>query len=139
MTFHRSKNTMFWRSDALVKSMSRNQRWVDFHRTCGRCGLFFDDIDPIDDDPKKDVTDRMRRRGYQAVAFRVSQDRGGYYCQVFVSRGTGAGPIEAVRDAYDRAVAAGDPVQRGLTEIFDGADYPQPVSAAAVDVMELIG
>jgi hypothetical protein len=131
---------MFWRADSALKALSRDRRWTDFHRACGRCGLFFDDIDPINDKPLKDVTDQMRGRGYSAVAFRASQDRGGFYIQVLVARGTGADPVAAVRDAYRRAIEAGDPVQHGLDAIFDGAEYPQPaVATEEIDILGLIG
>jgi hypothetical protein len=128
MTRHHSKNTMFWRADEHLKALSRDDRWTGFHRACGRSGLFYDDIDPINDKPMKDVTDAMRGAGYQAIAFRIEPG----YVQRFVSRGTGADAVAAVADAYARAVAAGDPVERGLEDILTR----QP---AADPFMELIG
>jgi len=114
----RSRNTMFWRADEKLEAIGRERRWIDFHRACGAQGLFFDDIDPVNDDPKKDVTDRMRGRGYQAVAFRVGKDKGGHFIQLFVARGIGSDPVEAVLAAYRAAIEAGDPVTHGLDTIL---------------------
>lgn len=142
---YRPKNTMFWRADQRLKTLQRDQRWVDFHRACGRCGLFFDDIDPVNDKPTQDVTDKMRAGGYRAVSFRASQDRAGNYMQVFVSRGTGKDPVDAVLSTYRAAVESGDPVARGLESMFDGPPRAlgeperEPAPTAAVDIMELIG
>lgn len=136
---YRAKNTMFWRADAALKRLERDQRWIDFMRACGRCGLFFDDVDPVNDRRNADVTDAMRGKGYTAVSFRASQDRGGFYTQVFVSQGRGADPIAAVLDAYRQAIAAGDAVQPGLEAIFEGEGYPAPAAAAEIDIEGLIG
>lgn len=124
---------MFWRRDERVEACSRDKRWVDFHRACGRCGLFFDDIDPVNDKGDRDVTERMRSRGYQAVAFRADRDPRGFYIQRFVSRGRGAGPVEAVLDAYRAAIAAGDSVEHGLDGLFvEALPTPDLAPVAAV-------
>jgi hypothetical protein len=130
---YRAKNTMFWRADERLKTLSREQRWIDFHRACGRDGLFFDDIDPVNDNPKADVTDKMRGRGYQAVAFRADKDARGFFIQRFVARGVGPDPVAAVLSAYDCAVAAADPVTQGLGEILTSQ------AAAADPLLEMIG
>lgn len=115
---YRAKNTMFWRADAKLAELGRDQRWIDFHRACGRDGLFFDDIDPVNDKPQKDVTDAMRGGGYTAVAVRTAKDSKGFWIQNFVARGKGQDPIAAVIDAYRTAIAAGDPVKAGHEAIF---------------------
>jgi hypothetical protein len=125
---------MFWRKDTLVSACFRDQRFVDFNRACGRDGLFFDDLDPINDTkPLKDVPDSARGAGYQCIAFRAEKDRG-FFIQVFRGRGTGKGPIEATIAAYHDAIERGDPVTRGLEEILLHEEAP-----AAFDVMGLIG
>lgn len=143
----RSKNTMFWRADPHVTAARSDKRWIQFHRACGDCGLFFDDIDPINDNPTKDVPARVRG-GYHAIAFRADRDQRGFFIQRFVSRGTGAGPLEAVLDAYRAAQAAGDSVEPGLERIFDDAVEtlpPAPVidqgiaAIIGLDVESLIG
>jgi hypothetical protein len=122
---YKAKNTMFWRADEKLAALARDQRWIDFHRACGRDGLFFDDIDPVNDDPKKDVTDRMRGRGYTAIAFRIDKDGRGFLIQRFVARGKGEDPVAAVIDTYKNAIAAGDAVTPGHEQIFDAeADHP---------------
>lgn len=115
---HRSKNTMFWRVDQKLKALYRDPRWVAFHRACGKEGLFFDDIDPINDNPKVDVTDKMRGRGYQAIAFRIGKDRGGFLIQELCGRGTGQTPVDAVISAYRDAIERGDAVPPGLESIL---------------------
>jgi hypothetical protein len=136
---HRSKNTMFWRADEKLKALLRDPRWVAFHRACGREGLFFDDIDPINDDYSKEaVTDKMRGRGYQAIAFRVGKDKGGFDIQEFRGRGTGQGPVEAVIAAYQNAIERGDPVSHGLEEILL-KNVSETTPPREDDYMELIG
>lgn len=136
---HRPKNTMFWRADERLKVLGRDPRWCAFHRACGKEGLFFDDIDPINDEPHKDVTDKMRGRGYQAIAFRVDKDRGGFLISVFSGSGTGQGPVEAVIAAYRDAIERGDTVTTGLESILL-TETPQPAPAPVEDdFMELIG
>jgi hypothetical protein len=143
----RSRNRMFWRKDGLVAACFRDKRFVDFNRACGRDGLFFDDLDPINEDKKKkedhaDVTDKLRGGGYQCIAFRADRDPRGFFIQVFCGRGTGQGPIEATLAAYRDAIERGDPVTRGLESILLAEPSPQPTSEAAPledDFMELIG
>lgn len=109
---------MFWRADEKLKALARDPRWAAFHRACGSEGLFFDDIDPINDEPLKDVTDKMRGRGYQAIAFRIGKDKGGHLIQEFRGRGTGQGPVEAVIAAYHDTIERGDTVTRGHEAIL---------------------
>lgn len=139
---HRSKNTMFWRADQALKALGREQRWIDFHRACGRDGLFFDDIDPINDKPLNDVTDAMRGAGYQATAFSISKDKNGFLIQEFRGRGKGQGPIAAVIAAYHDAIERGHAVTRSLESILLN-DTPEPTPPAATEVdddfLELIG
>lgn len=132
---------MFWRADERLVALGRDPRWAAFHRACGRDGLFFDDIDPLNDDITKDVTDKMRGRGYQAVAFRVDKDRGGFLISVFCGRGTGQGPVEAVIAAYRDAIERGDPVTRGHEVILleDPAGVQTLVVPDLSDINELIG
>lgn len=130
---HVSKNTMFWRADEKLKALMRDPRWPAFHRACGREGLFFDDIDPINDKPHKDVTDAMRGGGYQAVAFRAEKDRSGSYISVFCGRGTGQGPVDAVIAAYQDAIKRGDPVAHGHETILTAE-----VAAVAPDAIDAV-
>lgn len=141
---------MFWRADDKLAALMRDPRWVGFHRACGKDGLFFDDIDPVNDKPLKDVTDAMRGAGYQAVAFRVEKDERGYLIQAFRGRGVGADPVAAVLAAYRAAIADGDPVTPGLESILSGepdaaqmerdAERFVPMTATEeIDIEDLIG
>lgn len=124
---HRSRNTMFWRRDPFVAEASKHPGWNQFHRECGKAGLFFDDVDPVGDDGK-DVT-RRPKRGYSAVAFRVEDGRYRYV----VAQGRGEGPIAAVIAAYRAAIDEGFAAPAGLDAIFD--DTP----TGADPLMDLIG
>lgn len=139
---HRSRNTMFWRRDEFVAAASKHPGWAPFHRACGQAGLFFDDIDPVGDDGKKDVTKRPTR-GYGAVTFRLEGTRAFH-----VSKGKGESPIAAVIDAYRKAIEAGFEVPAGLEAMFDDIPAaktppppppPAPVEEIDDDIMGLIG
>jgi hypothetical protein len=81
----------------------------------------------------------MRGRGYQAIACRISEDKGGFYIQLFRGRGTGQGPVEAVIAAYRDAIERGDPVSHGLEEILT-AEKVEPLPAPGLgEIDALIG
>ena len=143
---HSSRNSMFWRRDEFVAEAAKHPGWASFHRACGRHGLFFDDIDPIGDDGKHDVT-RRPRKGYGAVAFRID---GGRSFQV--AKGRGDGPIAAVIDTYHNSIAAGFDVPAGLDVVFDAVtasveflpvpditDVIDAIAQVEADIMALIG
>lgn len=123
---------MFWRKDENVARASRHPNWAAFHRACGAAGLFFDDIDPVDDN-LKDVTN-LPRKGYRAVTFRIERRSYGVDVSHVVSRGRGPDPIAAVIDAYRQALDAGYPVPADLDAMFDTVE-PLPVP----DLSGLIG
>lgn len=138
----RSKNRMFWRSDLIVAAAMKDQAFLRFMRACGQHRLFFDDIDPAEDNGK-DVT-KPPRRGYQAITWRAepSGKEIPIAHSVFVARGTGPTPIAACLDAYAKSLEAGDPVPAGLDSIITEAAAPAappPPAAADDDFSDLIG
>lgn len=102
MSRHISPNKMFYRgADARVQEARKHPAWATFHRECAKAGLFFDDIDP-------------EGKGYGAVTFRIEGST-----RHLVSCGKGALPIDATRDAFRAAVAAGFAVAPELEQLFD--------------------
>ena len=120
---------MFWRADPRIDEARRHSGWVQFHRTCGATGLYFDDLEPA------------ARGGYSAVAFRL-QKPAAEYLRLKVSDGSGPGVIAAVLSAFDAAVAGGWPIDPAAGDLLRSDARPalRVVPAAAPpELDELLG
>lgn len=132
-TPHHSRNFMFWKGPHPALTAARKQPgWADFHRECGRHGLYFDDIDPA------------QGRGFRATAFRLK--RGTEFTRIHVADGRGATPIAALLATAAVARANGFPLPEDVDQLLSSApasidvlDVLGDAPPAAVDPMEILG
>lgn len=121
---HVSRNTMMWSADKNVEAARKHAGWAQFHRECGKHGLYFDDIEPCG------------RSRYQALTFRLMGN-----VSFRVSRGEGKTVIAACLDALKAAEVAGFPITGDPGRLF--ADAPGPADIMALldstDLEELLG
>ena len=118
------RNALFYTVDPIIEAARRVPGWSEFHKACGRQGLYFEDIER---------TGRSRKE-YGAVATRV-EPRRDMYLRYKVADGRGDGPIAAVLSAFDAAVAAGFPVDPAHRLLLDGT----PPSTVIDDYEEMFG
>jgi len=93
------RNTMMWKTDPGVEKARRQFGWREFHKECGRQGLYFDDIEP-------------KGRGYEATAFTLQ----GRFYKVKLVTATGKTPIDACVAAMR---ASGHPLTGDPATLFD--------------------
>jgi hypothetical protein len=109
-------NEMMWRPDENVVAARKLPGWVEFHRTCGRAGLFFDN-------PTRDG----RRGKYTVTAFGVRPVRTGFQ-HVHFADGQGTTVVEALEAAY-----------RAAGQLVADAEMDLLMGRAADDFSALIG
>lgn len=108
MTVQHATNVMFWFVDKEIEAARRSPGWVEFHRECGKAGLYFDDIE----------RSGGRRSAYGAWAYSASKDSRGFYVKHMVARGRAATPIAVTLECFDKAVAAGFPVDPAVRDLL---------------------
>jgi len=116
VTVVRAVNSMFWFVDKEVEAARKHPGWKQFHRECGKAGLYFDDIE----------RSAGRRSPYTAYAYSLSKSRRGFYQQNLVARGRAPTPNAVVLDCFDKAVAAGFDVDPSLRNLLVGDAVAPP-------------
>lgn len=98
---------MMWRPDANIDAARKLPGWRDFHRVCGRVGLYFD---------------RMQKagRGYTCDAFTAHRRRDHYVTEKLAT-GRGVSVVASVEAAY-RASGRQTPETGAALDVLLGRD-----------------